>query len=326
MKKNLFFLFVLIMANFVVNAAVPERKGWWKFDDAADMLKAEIGSVLVLTGTQESVNGPVAGNLATKIGVGSYLTATHGIPANGGGTLVNEYSLQIDFSVPELALWHAFVQTTVDNSDDAELFTNTDNALGAWRMGYSANLVSANTWYRMIVSVKNGETGGFYKIYINGELWVDGVGQTVDDRDALQTAMHFFADNDGEDSPINCSELGIWDVALTAEEAAELGDATTSSTGIFENTSVEKTSELGQIYPNPCASSTTVAYQVLVREDVNFQILDMTGKVVSVFSAGVKAPGQYNLELSTANLPAGTYYLRLKTDQSVSTKKLVIIQ
>jgi len=326
MKKNLFFLFVLIMANFVVNASVPERKGWWKFDDAADMLKAEIGSALVLTGSQESVNGPAVGNLATKIGVGSYLTTEHGIAANGGGTLVNEYSIQIDFSVPELALWHAFIQTTADNSDDAELFTNTDNAVGAWRMGYSANLVSANTWSRMIVSVKNGETGGFYKIYINGELWVDGVGQTVDDRDALQTALHFFADNDGEDSPINCSEIGIWDVALTAEQAADLGNASTSSTGIFENKSVEKTSELGQIYPNPCSTSTTVAYQVLTREDVNFQILDMTGKVVSVISAGVKAPGEYNLELSAENLPAGTYYLRLKTDQSVSTKKLVIIQ
>jgi len=326
MKKNLFFLFVLIMANFVVNASVPERKGWWKFDDAADLLKAEIGSALVLTGSQESVNGPAAGNLATNIGVGSYLTTEHGIPANGGGSFVNEYSLQIDFSVPELALWHAFIQTTADNSDDAELFTNTDNALGAWRMGYSANLVTANTWYRMIISVKNGETGGFYKIYVNGELWVDGVGQTVDDRDALQTALHFFADNDGEDSPINCSELGIWDVALTAEQATELGDATTSPSGIFENNPVENTSEIGQIYPNPSSVSTTVTYQVLTREDINFQILDMTGKVIRVIAEGVKAPGQHNLALATENLPAGTYYVRLKTDQSVSTKKLVIIQ
>jgi len=290
------------------------------------MLKAEIGSALVLTGTQESVNGPVAGNLATKIGVGSYLTTEHGIAANGGGTLVNEYSLQIDFSVPELALWHAFIQTTVDNSDDAEIFTNTDNAIGAWRMGYSANLVTANTWYRMVISVKNGETGGFYKIYINGVLWVDGVGQTVDDRDALQTALLVFADNDGEDNTIVCSELGIWDVALTAEQAADLGDATTSTSGIFDNNAVENTTELGQIYPNPCSTSTTVAYQVLTREDVNFQILDMTGKVISVIAAGVKAPGQYNLALATENLPAGTYYIRLKTDQSVSTKKLVIIQ
>lgn len=226
MKKHLFFLLVVMMVTIVAQSAVTERKGWWKFNDPSDMLKAEIGSPLVLTGTQTSVSGPAAGNLATQIGLGSFLTMTHGISANGGGTLVNEYSLQFDISMPEGALWHAIYQTIADNSDDAELFINTDNFLGAWRFGYSTNPIAPNTWYRVIVSVKNGE---FFKIYVNGELWVDGAGQTVDDRDALQSVLLLFADNDGEDNTMICSETGIWDVALTAAEALELGDATTST-------------------------------------------------------------------------------------------------
>jgi hypothetical protein len=82
MKKTLLSLVIILAFASFVNAQVPERKGWWKFDDAADMLKAEIGSPLTLSGTQTSVAGPTAGNLATQISLGSYLTMTHGIAAN----------------------------------------------------------------------------------------------------------------------------------------------------------------------------------------------------------------------------------------------------
>jgi hypothetical protein len=47
--------------------------------------------------------------------------------------------------------------------------------------------------------------------------------QSVDDRFSLQSLLLVFADDDGEDGTIYCSELAIWDQALTAAQAAELG-------------------------------------------------------------------------------------------------------
>lgn len=216
-------LMMLVFAG-IMNAQVPTRSGWWKFDDAGDMLKSEIGAALTLTGTQTSVAGPSEGNLATEISVGSYLTMTHGIPAGGGGTMVNEYTVQLDVLMPVGGMYHSLWQTDPANSNDAEMFLNSSNQLGAWRFGYSDQTFAENTWYRVVVSVKNGE---FYKIFVNGELWVDGPGMAIDDRDALASTLLLFADEDGEDNTMVCSEAAIWDVALTNAQAAELGNATT---------------------------------------------------------------------------------------------------
>ncbi|MFA6402264.1 MAG: Ig-like domain-containing protein [Salinivirgaceae bacterium] len=229
MKTKLLLLFVvfILLAGFAAKAQIPERTGWWKFDNAGDLLRADLGSPLVLIGTQTSVPGPVEGNLATQIGLGSYLTMAHGIAANGGGagTLVNEYSVQIDFSVPAVGAWHSFIQTDATNTSDADLFTKTNNTIGTGATGYSANAISVDTWYRMVISVKNGE---FFNVYLNGELWLNGTLQAIDGRWALADVLLLFADNDGDDAAINCAEVGIWDVALTATQALELGDAATT--------------------------------------------------------------------------------------------------
>lgn len=225
MKKTLLSLVIILALASFVKAQVPARAGWWKFDDAADMLKAATGSPLSLTGTQTSVPGPADGNLATQVSLGSYLSMTHGIAPNGGGDSVNEYTVQIDFSVPEIGKWHSFIQTNPANSGDADLFTKaSDNTIGTAATGYSANAITANTWYRMIISVKNGE---LFNVYLNGELWLTGTPQPVDGRWALVSDLLIFADDDGDDATINCSELGIWNVALNASQASELGNATT---------------------------------------------------------------------------------------------------
>jgi hypothetical protein len=301
---------------------VPERKGYWKFDDPLDLLKAEIGVPLALTGTQASVPGPGTNNLATQIGVGSYLSMTHGIAPNGGGEYVNEFSLQIDFSVPEIGVWHAFIQTNPDNSNDADLFTNTSNAIGVGDVGYSENTISANTWYRMILSIKNDQ---FFKIYINGELWLDGAGQPLDGRYGIEPVLVMFGDNDGEDATIICSELAIWDVALTAEEAELLGNPETG-TGIGDPKKFLQTSDLGQNYPNPFSSFTTFPYKVIQTGRVYFSLLDFTGRQMSTFDDGIRTPGTYRFEMNSEDLPNGLYYLRMTVNDRVSTCKIMVVK
>jgi len=251
MKKTLLSIVAVLAFAGFANAQVPARVGWWKFDDTTNMLKAAIGSPLVLTGTQTSVPGPVAGNLATQVPLGSYFTMNHGIAANGGGDSVNVYTLQIDFSVPQIGKWHAFFQTNPTNSGggskgDAELFTNTSNKIGTAATGYSANAITVDTWYRMVISVKNGE---FFKVYLNGELWLNGTVQAVDGRWALVNELLIFADDDGDDAEINCSELGMWNVALTDAEVAKLG-------GISTTVSVkENVANAVKLYPNPAENN-----------------------------------------------------------------------
>jgi len=313
---------ILISSQTVISV----RKGWWKFDDASDMLKASIGEPLVLIGTQTSVDGPVVGNLATEVPLGSSLNMTHGIPANGGGELVNEWSLQIDFSVPQIDTLYAFFQTL---DGDADLFIaktaagdigRVPNSIGCGSTLYSADTVIANVWYRMIVSVKNGE---FFRIYINGELWLDAVAQDIDGRYGLQTVLGIFQDDDGDDGTLKCSELAIWDVALTQGEATGLGNASASTTDIPNFTSDQNVS-LGQNYPNPFFVSTTFPYQLKKAGNVAFRIFDINGKEVRSINEGNKAPGDYELVLLRENLSAGIYYLQMISNSTVNTRKMIV--
>jgi len=307
-------------------SVIRPRMGWWKFDDASDMLKASIGEPLVLTGTQTSMTGPVEGNLATEVPLGSYLSMTHGIPANGGGELVNEWSLQIDFSVPQIDTWYAFFQTL---DGDADLFIaktadgglgRVPNSIGCGSTLYSANTVSADVWYRMIVSVKNGE---FFKVYVNGELWLDAAAQDIDGRYGLQPVLGIFQDDDGDDGTILCSELAIWDVALSQGEATGLGNASTVPSGILNHTSDQNTL-LGQNYPNPFSVSTTFPYMIKKTGTVTFRILDVNGKEVRLINEGNKAPGDYELVLQHENLNSGIYYLQMITNSAINTRKMIV--
>lgn len=288
--------------------AVPARRGWWKFDDPSDLVKAVIGNPLQINGVALDAPGPVEGNGATMISTGSSLIMDHGISANGDGSMVNEYTLQIDFSVPELGIWYAFIQTTEDNSDDADLFINSgSNSIGTAATSYSSNSVYAQTWYRMIISVKNGV---FFKVYINGEAWLESAGQTIDDRFALASTLLLFADNDGDDGTITCSEAGIWDVALNAEQAAKLGNATTSVETGIPNQLSGASAGLGQNYPNPFSSSTIFPYHVEKTGDVTFRILDISGRELRLISEGEKDPEIMNTSSVLNHFPAGSIISR----------------
>jgi hypothetical protein len=299
---------------------LPEKMGQWKFDDVLNIGKATIGEDLIPTGTINSVNGQANGNLAAAVGVGSYFEMTHGIYGNLGGSMVNEYTLQIDFSVPEVGIWHAFFQTDPANAGDADLFTNTSNKIGTSATTYSVGTILANTWYRMVITVKNGS---FFKIYLDGEPLLNSAGQAIDGRFALAEKLLMFADNDGEDGVIHCSEISIWEVALTEEQVKKLGNATSIPTGI-NDIQISKNNDLGQNFPNPFSVSTTFTYQVMETGNISFHVMDITGREVKVINEGLKAAGNYSLQLKSDNMIDGIYFVQMKAGNRTSTRKVVV--
>lgn len=221
--KNAILIFTYYtLFNTFAWSQVPERKGWWKFDNPVDLIAPEpgYGTALLLNGTQTAASGPEDGNGAVLIGPGSYYKMNHGITANGGGSFVNEYSLQFDFKIPQTGIWHAFFQTSVSNNNDGDFFINPSGNIGVAAVGYGNYAVHPDEWYRLLVTVKNGTS---FTFYIDGNLILKGTTQAIDGRFALADQLLVFADENAEDGAIICSELSIWDKALTAEQALELG-------------------------------------------------------------------------------------------------------
>jgi hypothetical protein len=217
--KRISILCLLLTTSFIYSQ-IPTRKGWWQFDYANDLTKATLGADLILVGTQLTINGPEEGNGAVKIGVGSYYKMKHQFPANGSGVKINEYTLQIDFKIEALGIWHCFFQTTILNNNDGDCFINTSGNIGVGVTGYSTYKVMTNEWYRLVLSVKNGTQ---YKYYLDGELLNNGTVQSIDSRLSLDSLLLMFADEDGEDGNIIVSEIGIWDIALSGAEVYSLG-------------------------------------------------------------------------------------------------------
>ena len=73
----------------------------------------------------------------------------------------------------------------------------------------------------MVVTV---DTVDFYRIYVDGELWLeDGTPPGLDGRFTLDPTILFFADNNGEDLEMHVSSVAMWDHALTEEEVQKMG-------------------------------------------------------------------------------------------------------
>ena len=218
------FLILLIFLTSILNsnATIPERVGWWKFDNPSDLTKAETGYGLPLNlvGNHSATKGPDNENAAIQISVGSYYKMTHQILPKTGESKVNEYTLQYDFKITETGNWRSFFQTSANNSGDADLFINPSGEIGVAAVGYSGIAINPNECYRLIVSVKNGS---HFNCYLDGQLLHKGNVQPVNGRFSLENQLLIFADENGEDGLIHCSELAIWDKALSAEEVMELG-------------------------------------------------------------------------------------------------------
>jgi hypothetical protein len=337
MKKTLLSLVaILAFASFAM-AQVPARTGWWKFDDISDLTKAEVGPSLVANGNITSVPGPIDGNLAVEVPLGSYFALEHGIAPNGGGTLVNEYSIMWDFKIPATETWYSFLETEATTSSDADLFiaasansgiSRVPNSIGTGSLLYTMNTVTADNWYRMIISVKNGE---FFNIYVNGQLWSisnehpGSLMQAVDSRYGLAPTIYFYQDGDGDDGTLQSSEISMWDVALSADDAALLGDASTVLTSVKDKTTVNN-ADLMPNYPNPVAHNTKFPYQVQKAGNVTFKVIDQTGKVIDVVNAGAKAAGQYNFEYNSDKLSNGIYSVQMTSNNRTSVRKMVVIR
>ncbi len=219
MQKILRSVLLLLTLAGVVLAQNPPV-GQWKFDDPANLMKAVTGTDLVATGSPVDTDGPGIQNEAVLIPVGSYMTMTHGIPANGGGSYLNEWSLLIDFKIPALGSWYTFFQTNTANSNDGDCFIKPTGEIGVGSTGYATQTIEAETWYRLVISVKNGD---HFNYYLDGKLLHEGGPMDIDGRFGLDPVLLMFADNDGDDAEMACAEIAMWDYPLSAEEARSLG-------------------------------------------------------------------------------------------------------
>ncbi len=236
LTKTIFFLLFFSSISHAQIYLPQGLKGYWTFDNASDLLHADYGNNLQLSGSHSAVQGPSAIDNAIKIGVGSYYTCLHNIPINGNGTQkVNRYSILIDFKVEQIGRWYSLFQTNTANNDDGEVFIDPSGKIGVSATGYSSVTIVPYKWYRLVISA---DLGSSFNYYLDGQLILAGSSQAADGRFALNplsgnNSFLLFADDNGEDNEIFISSAAIFDRALTAIQVDSIGGYDNTPEGMF---------------------------------------------------------------------------------------------
>ncbi|WP_177204612.1 T9SS type A sorting domain-containing protein [Hymenobacter arizonensis] len=98
--------------------------------------------------------------------------------------------------------------------------------------------------------------------------------------------------------------------------------ATTASLTLGDGSAAERA--MG-IYPNPFSYQASVEFTLGKSERYNLQVLDMSGRVVSKVATGVAEAGTaYRFQIEGRDLAEGVYMVRLITDKSIQTQRLVL--
>lgn len=210
---------------------LPEAIGTWTFDNTADLMAgtgvATLKAAKHSKGNVQTYNSPADANITPTAG-----------PANGNGailvpknssllmisnlqaTTLSTYSILWDVKADNFSPYIPLLQNDLTNTKDGSLFTNKNMVgLNAGNLGYHGNLYNSN-WYRILFVVENN----YANVYVNG-VKVGASTSPIPLHWQLTTGALFFADEDGEEEKIETAEIRFWNVALTAEQASQLGKA-----------------------------------------------------------------------------------------------------
>ena len=83
---------------------------------------------------------------------------------------------------------------------------------------------------------------------------------------------------------------------------------------------------LSQNYPNPFNPSTVISWQMSAGGNVELKIYDMLGKEITTLVDEFKPAGDYKINFDAPSLSAGVYYYRLITQNSQTTRKMVLLK
>ncbi len=88
---------------------------------------------------------------------------------------------------------------------------------------------------------------------------------------------------------------------------------------------------LDQNHPNPFNPSTSISFQIPLKETVCLEVYNVSGRLVKTLKNGEMQPGFHTLTWNGSNdqglaVSSGVYFYTLKTDSFISTKRMVMLK
>jgi len=84
--------------------------------------------------------------------------------------------------------------------------------------------------------------------------------------------------------------------------------------------------ELAQNFPNPFNPTTNIRFSLPEQANVNLTVYNVLGQEVATVVNETLEAGIHNFNFNAANLNSGVYYYRIKTDNFVEVKKMMLVK
>lgn len=81
---------------------------------------------------------------------------------------------------------------------------------------------------------------------------------------------------------------------------------------------------LGQNYPNPAKSITSIPFRIESSGNVEINLYDVQGKFIRTLVKGNYPAGTHSAEINLSGLPKGIYFYQLNSQKFVQSKKLIV--
>jgi len=146
---------------------------------------------------------------------------------NGGGSLLNQYSLVMDVYFPEASSDKARCLIQIDepwvNSNEGEFYVGANNGIGT-PLKTEGN-VTANAWHRLVITADLAASPQSVVKYIDGaKVGQETVNDVIDGRWALGTSRALlFTDNAGASEVVYVNSIQVHDTVLSPGYVAALG-------------------------------------------------------------------------------------------------------
>lgn len=181
-------------------------------------------------------------------------------------------------------------------------------------------------------------TGPDHNLYVHGDYvfasnYSEGL-RIVDISDINQPEEIAFFDTDpGQNSTFSGAwsnyrfpESGTTVVGSHPDGLMVLDPLPVTITHTEASASIPEAFSLSPAYPNPFNPVTSTVLSLPVETDVRAEVLDMLGRSVDLLEDGVLSAGQHILTFDANQLPSGSYYIRVQTDQYATGTKVVLIK
>jgi len=98
------------------------------------------------------------------------------------------------------------------------------------------------------------------------------------------------------------------------------------SLGIGDNEATAQKNKLGQNYPNPVLSSTTIPFYLLKSEKVSFKLYSSEGKLIKEIANETFGNGNNSVVFDADSLSPGIYFYQITAGKFKQARKMIVVQ